>query len=92
MAQQTKNNGNAKQKPEMTIRCGRIKAAIWANKKRNDKGEEVTRHNVTLSKSYKDKESDEWQEFSISLFPEELWKVEAVLRQAQTALSLEIKR
>lgn len=39
-----------KQKPAHTIRFGSIKAAIWANQK----GENGTRYNVTVSRLYKD--------------------------------------
>ena len=45
-----KNN----QKPVHDIRIGAVKAAIWANTHDN-----VTRHNVTLSRLYKD--GEEWK-------------------------------
>jgi hypothetical protein len=46
-----------KQKPTHEIRLGRVKAVIWANK--TDRG---TRHNVTVSRLYKD--GDEWKQTS----------------------------
>ena len=47
-----KNEGKAK--PVHEIRLGRIKAAIWANETENG-----VRHNVTISRLYKD--GDEWK-------------------------------
>ena len=44
----------AKRKPVHEIRFGRIKAAIWENETPNG-----ARHNVTLSRLYKD--GDEWK-------------------------------
>ena len=43
-----------KQKPIHEIRIGAVKAAIWENTYDN-----ITRHNVTLSRLYKD--GDEWK-------------------------------
>lgn len=45
-----------KQKPVHEIRLGAVKAAIWENETQNG-----TRHNVTVSRLYKDKESGEWK-------------------------------
>ncbi len=45
---------NGKTKPVNEIRLGAIKAAIWANETQNG-----VRHNVTLSRLYKDE--DEWK-------------------------------
>lgn len=47
-----KNEGKAK--PVHEVRLGRIKAAIWANETENG-----VRHNVTISRLYKD--GDEWK-------------------------------
>jgi len=47
-----KNEG--KVKPVHEVRLGRIKAAIWANETENG-----VRHNVTISRLYKD--GDEWK-------------------------------
>jgi len=45
----------AKQKPAHEIRLGRIKATIWANDTANG-----TRHNVTVSRIYKD--GEDWKQ------------------------------
>lgn len=45
----------AKKRPVHEVRFGRIKAAIWENETQNG-----TRHNVTLSRLYKD--GDEWKD------------------------------
>lgn len=47
----------AKARPVYEIRLGRIRAAIWENDTQNG-----TRHNVTLSRLYKD--GDEWRDSS----------------------------
>ena len=44
-----------KARPVREIRLGRIRAAIWENETQNG-----TRHNVTLSRLYKD--GDEWKD------------------------------
>lgn len=46
----------SKQKPVHEIRLGAVKAAIWENETQNG-----TRHNVTVSRLYKDKDSGEWK-------------------------------
>jgi hypothetical protein len=46
----------AKQKPVHEVRMGRIKAAIWENETQNG-----TRHNVTVSRLYKD-EGGGWKD------------------------------
>jgi hypothetical protein len=48
-------NQSSKQKPAHEIRLGRIKATIWENE--TDNG---TRHNVTVSRIYKD--GEEWKQ------------------------------
>lgn len=52
MAQQ-----KTKAKPVHEIRLGRIRAAIWENETQNG-----TRHNVTVSRLYKD--GDDWKDSS----------------------------
>ena len=44
-----------KSKPVHEVRLGRVKAAVWANDTENG-----VRHNVTLSRIYKD--GDEWKD------------------------------
>lgn len=44
-----------KARPVQEIRLGRIRAAIWENETQNG-----TRHNVTISRIYKD--GDEWKD------------------------------
>ena len=56
MATATKSTPKeAKKRPVHEIRFGRIRAAIWQNET-----ETGTRHNVTLSRLYK--EGDEWKD------------------------------
>ena len=46
-----------KARPVHELRMGRIRAAIWANETQNG-----TRHNVTVSRIYKDR--DDWKDSS----------------------------
>ena len=54
MPNQTSNQ-SPKQKPAHEIRFGRVKATIWENET-----EQGTRHNVTVSRLYKD--GDQWKQ------------------------------
>ena len=66
----------SKQKPVHEVRMGRIKAAIWENETQNG-----TRHNVTVSRLYKD--DDGWKD-STSFGRDDLPLVSKVLDQAHT--------
>jgi hypothetical protein len=65
-----------KKRPVHEIRLGRIRAAIWENDTQNG-----TRHNVTLSRLYKD--GDEWKD-STSFGRDDLPLVEKVVDQAHS--------
>jgi len=47
-------------KPVHEVRLGRIKAAVWENEIQNGSGQNVTRHNVTFARLYKD--GDDWKD------------------------------
>ena len=49
------SRSEAKSRPVHEIRMGRVRAAIWANETQNG-----TRHNVTVSRIYKD--GDDWKD------------------------------
>ena len=66
----------AKQKPTHEIRLGRVKATIWDNQT-----EQGIRHNVTVSRLYKD--GDEWKQ-SASFGREDLPLVAKVADLAHT--------
>lgn len=74
--QQQPRSNDAKQKPVHEVRMGRIKAAIWANETENG-----TRHNVTITRLYKD--GDEWKT-STSFGREELPLVAKVADMAHS--------
>ena len=63
-------------KPVHEIRIGRIKATIWENETQNG-----TRHNVTVSRLYKD--GDEWKD-STSFGRDDLPLVAKVADQAHS--------
>lgn len=65
-----------KSKPVHEIRLGRIRAAIWENDTQNG-----TRHNVTVSRLYKD--GDDWKDSS-SFGRDDLPLVGKVCDQAHT--------
>lgn len=50
------NDVPMKNKPIHEVRLGSIKAAVWRNET-----ETGVRHNVTVSRIYKDKETDSWK-------------------------------
>lgn len=74
---------NGKTKPVHEIRLGAIKAAIWANETQNG-----VRHNVTLSRLYKDEE--EWKS-SDSFGRDDLPVVAKVADMAHTWIHQEAK-
>ena len=65
MARQTKTN-----RPVHELRMGRVRAAVWENETQNG-----TRHNVTISRLYKD--GDDWKD-STSFGRDDLPLVEKV--------------
>jgi hypothetical protein len=71
MARNSKSN-----RPVHEIRMGRIRAAIWENETQNG-----TRHNVTLSRLYKD--GDDWKD-STSFGRDDLPLVAKVVDQAHS--------
>lgn len=66
----------AKSKPVHEVRLGRVKAAIWENDTQNG-----TRHNVTVSRLYKD--GDQWKD-SNSFGRDDLPLVAKVVDQAHS--------
>jgi hypothetical protein len=54
---QQQQQREATNRPVHEVRLGRIRAAIWANS--TDNG---IRHNVTISRLYKDDKSGEWKD------------------------------
>ena len=79
------SDANGKPKPVATFRCGKVKLAVWSNERiRQADGATVTTYSFTLSKSFKrDKDSDQWEEQKMSLFPDEAWQIQQVLTEAQ---------
>ena len=70
------SQSETKARPVHEIRLGRIRAAIWANETANG-----TRHNVTLSRIYKD--GDDWKD-STSFGRDDLPLVAKVVDQCHT--------
>jgi hypothetical protein len=57
--QQQQQQREATNRPVHEVRLGRIRAAVWANST-----ETGIRHNVTISRLYKDEKSGEWRDSS----------------------------
>ena len=78
MTQQASSNGKSsdKKRPVHEIRLGRIRAAIWVNATENG-----VRHNVTLSRLYRDEQQGQWKD-STSFGRDDLPLVTKVADQA----------
>lgn len=76
-----------RKRPIKVFRCGSVKAAVWSFPKNKD-GEMVQIPSVTITKSYKDKETEEWKTTDF-LNPDDLPKVVTVATEAYRHLRLE---
>lgn len=74
------------QRPEKEFRAGTITAAIWRHENERD-GQTVIARTIRLQKRYKDRDTQTWQD-SEFLFPEDLPKVELVVRAAYEYIML----
>ena len=68
-------------KPVKTFRAGQIKASVWKNVKTNKAGENFDAYSISIVKTYKEKDSDNWKETN-SFQPDEIAKLELVARKA----------
>lgn len=73
--------------PIKKFRVGGISVDIWENVSMNQKGEEQTFRNVSIQKSYKDKNSDEWKT-STSFNLNDIPKLQTCLTKAYEYLAL----
>jgi hypothetical protein len=76
-ASSTNGKAKPKQRPVHEVRLGRVRAAIWEN--RTDNG---PRHNVTISRLYKDEETNQWKD-SASFGRDDLHLVGTVSQMAE---------
>jgi hypothetical protein len=82
---------DGKPKPAITFRSGRIDVAVWANEHRQEDGSTVTRHSMTLRKSWRPKDSQDWREQTVTLFLDELPVVKALLDAAYHQFGIDTK-
>ena len=75
-----------KKPPIKVFRCGSIKASVWSFQKLKD-GKTVDIPSVTITKFYKDKETDKWETTDF-LYPDDLPKVVTVANEAYKYLRL----
>lgn len=66
-------------KPILSVRKGTTKASVWCNE--NKDGDKS--YSITLQKSYKPKDSEEWQHKTINLFMSEIQDVISVLLEVE---------
>jgi len=72
--------------PEKEFASGRIRAAIWRNEELRD-GRKVVRFSIKIQKQYLEEKTGEWRDTTY-YFPEELAKLELVVRKAFEYVSL----
>jgi len=70
----------AARRPDKVINAGRISASIWSQRVEN-RGRTSTRHSIALEKRYRDRDN-QWQSSRLHAFPEDLPRLELVIRQA----------
>ena len=68
-----------KDKPVKSFSAGKIQVSIWRQEINKD-GQTIVRHSVRIQKQYKD-DKGEWQNTDY-YFPEELAKLESLVRKA----------
>jgi len=72
-------------KPVKSFKAGTIQASIWRKETEKD-GQTVVQYSVRIQKQYKN-DKDEWQNTDY-YFPEELAKLESVVRKAFDFISV----
>ena len=72
--------------PTKEFRAGAISASVWRNEEPQQDGSVRVRHSVKIQKRYRDKDGA-WQD-SDYFFPEDLPKLELVVRKAFEYISL----
>ena len=75
------------ERPVKTFRCGRIQAAIWVN----ETARSTTRHNVTVSRSFKRTPESQWEQ-STSFSREQALVAASLLQRAHNWINDEIER
>lgn len=79
-------------KPIMEFRVGAVKVAVWSKEKVTPDGKTYTEHNYTLSKSFKRKDSDQYEEQRITLFGDDLLAVAAVVGHAFDEYEIRVRQ
>lgn len=79
------NNG-----PVNKFRIGSVTATVWKREFVNSVGNDQIGFSISLEKSWKDKESDEWKKSSVSFFLDDCPKAIACLRRAWESCSLSV--
>lgn len=69
-------------KPSIEFRVGGCKIAVWAEEKQDESGRTYMQYTYTLVKSFKRKGSDKYEDQKITLFGDDLWRVQALCAEA----------
>lgn len=75
------------ERPVQTFRCGRIQAAIWVN----ETARSTTRHNVTVTRSFKRTPESQWEQ-SNSFSREQALVAARLLQRAHDWINDEVAR
>jgi hypothetical protein len=81
-----KGTEDVKKKPIQVFRAGQVKASIWENEYEID-GKKKKGHSVSIVRSYKAKDSEEWTETN-SYNADNLADLETVAQEARRYLRL----
>ena len=80
-------------KPLKTFRAKNVSVSVWENKNVNAKGEEFMTKNLTLQRSYKKDNSEDWISQQITIpNVKELAKINVVVRQAAARSGAQARR
>lgn len=77
---------NATPRPCFSAAVGGLQVAVWENPVDNGDGVERTTKSVTLRRSYFNRKTNNFVEAKLTLFPQELGTLIALLTEAQKAV------
>lgn len=50
---------------------GGVSSAVWSREEKNERGEAVTRFSIKLQKSFKNSQTEKWENIVMNIFPNE---------------------
>lgn len=73
-------------KPIITLRDRSISVSIFKKEGTDEQGRSETYYSACLQRSFKKRDSEEWQRESINLYPDELLKIASIANNAYTSV------